>query len=280
MRLLFLSTISFSFFGCASLFFHPNKEVRFTPEFFELDYESRRITTSDGETLFAWLLKAKNPKALIVFLHGNAGNISEHLPNVYWLPQRDFNVLSVDYRGYGASSGKPTIEGLIIDARSAIEYAINEFSDMPIAVFGQSIGGAAAIGAIEPYKEQIGALITEGAFSSYEAIAKEVAKRSLLGYLALPFLGEIADKRYDPIENIAALEGLPIWIIHGDRDLVVSVGHARELFDRAKEPKELNIVFNGGHIGSFAVNREKRERFAEAIDALFNRRDLKAGEKR
>ena len=265
MRLLFLSIISFSLCGCASLFFHPDKQVRFTPEFFETDYETRTIDADDGEKLFAWLLKAENPKAAIVFFHGNAGNISEHLPSVFWLAQRGFNVLSVDYRGYGASSGKPSIEGLIIDARSTIKYALNEFEGMPIVVFGQSLGGAAAISAIAPYKDKIAALIVEGAFSSYEVVAKEIAKRSWIGYLALPFLGEVAPKRYDPIENIGALEGLPILIIHGDRDPIVAVSHARNLFDAAKEPKELKIVFNGGHIGLFAADRARRDSFAKMI---------------
>lgn len=262
----------FGLCGCASFFFHPDKEVRFTPEFFEVDYETRTIATDDGEKLFAWLLKAENPKAVIVFLHGNAGNISEHLPSVYWLPQRGFSVLSVDYRGYGASSGEPSVEGVITDARSSIEYALSEFKGLPIVVFGQSLGGAAAISALKPYKEKIAALITEGAFSSYEVVAKEIAKRSWIGYLALPFLGGVADKKLDPIANIADLEGLPILIIHGDRDPIVAVHHARDLFDAAKEPKELLIVFNGGHIGSFALGRERRDRFAAAIEALIKQR--------
>ncbi|MDR2153232.1 MAG: lysophospholipase [Helicobacteraceae bacterium] len=268
MRLLFLSIISFSLSGCASLFFHPSKEVRFTPEFFEVDYETRHIATSDGEKLFAWLLKAENPKAAIVFFHGNAGNISEHLPSVYWLARRGFSVLCVDYRGYGASSGEPTIEGLIIDAQATIEYAIAEFDAVPIVVFGQSLGGATAISAIAPYKQKLAALITEGAFSSYEVVAKEVAKRSWIGYAALPFLGGVADEKLDPIANIAALEGLPILIIHGDRDAIVAASHARALFEAAKEPKELKIVFNGAHIGSFAVDRARRDLFAQMIERL------------
>jgi fermentation-respiration switch protein FrsA (DUF1100 family) len=287
MRLLSLSIISFkprflslcaagliaafNLCGCASLFFHPDKEVRFTPEFFEVDYESRRITTSDGESLFAWLLKAEKPKAAIVFFHGNAGKISEHLPIVYWLPRRGFSVLSADYRGYGASGGKPSIAGIVTDARAVIAYALDEFEGLPVVVFGQSLGGAAALGAIAPYKDKIAALITEGAFASYEIAAKEVAKRSWIGYLALPFLGSVADKAQEPIENIAALEGLPIVIIHGDRDPIVAVHHARDLFDAAKEPKELSIIFNGGHIGSFAAGRERRDRFAAIIEALIAR---------
>jgi fermentation-respiration switch protein FrsA (DUF1100 family) len=271
MRLFCLSIISFSLFGCASLFFHPTKETRLSPAFFELGYETRTIETKDGEKLFAWLLKAENPKATIVFFHGNAGNIGEHLPSVFWLPQRGFSVLAVDYRGYGASSGKPSIEGLIIDAQATIEYAIKELNSAPIVVFGQSLGGAAAIASAPPYKTKIAALITEGAFSSYEKIAKAIAKRTLIGYLTLPFLGAIASGEYDPIANIAKLEGLPILIIHGDNDPLVSPSHARDLFDAAKEPKTLKIVFNGGHIGYFAADRDKRDRFADMIESLIAR---------
>ncbi|MDR2034378.1 MAG: lysophospholipase [Helicobacteraceae bacterium] len=272
MRLFCLSIISFSLSGCASFFFHPDKIVRADPSFFEVDYETRTVETKDGQKLYAWYLKAENPRALILFFHGNAGNVSEHLPNVYWLPKRGFSVLAIDYRGYGASSGKPSVEGLITDVQAAIEYALNEFDDVAVVIFAQSLGGAAALTASSPYKDKIAALITEGAFSSYETIAKEVAKRSFLGYFVLPFLGGVVDKKYDPIENIAALEGLPILIIHGDRDPIIAPNHARALFDAAKEPKELKIIFNGGHIGSFATDRERRDRFAEIIDALIDKR--------
>ncbi|MDR2904590.1 MAG: alpha/beta hydrolase [Helicobacteraceae bacterium] len=255
--------------GCASYFFYPNRDITYTPDNFEVNYESREITSADNTKLFAWILYAKNPKATIVYFHGNAGNISYFLPAYYWLPQRGFNVLAADYRGYGASGGEASVEGALLDVASAIKYAIKDqnLSKYPIVVLGQSLGGALSITAIakNDLKTKISLLITEGSFTSYETIAKDVAKRRLLTYIAAPFLSNIVDRDLDPINNIEKLENLPILITHGDRDNLIPVSHARDLYDKAKEPKELSVIFGGWHINNYGQNSATRDKFAEKI---------------
>ena len=278
MKLCCLSIISFSLCGCASLFFQPTSAVSFTPDFFDLPHETRYISTPDGERLFAWLIKAEKPRALVVFFHGNAGNVSDHLLSVFWLPRYGYTVLAADYRGYGASSGTPSVEGAIIDVRAVINYALTdlqtdpELAKLPIVVFGQSLGGSLAITAVDSgglgdFGGRIALLITEGAFASYGEIAQEVAGRSWLTWIAKPFVASIVDKQFDPAAHIGNLSPLPLLIIHGDSDQIVGYHHAHRLFDAAREPKELCIIFGGGHIGNFN-NPTRRSHFVERIEGM------------
>ncbi|GHV09263.1 phospholipase [Campylobacterota bacterium] len=253
------------------MFFQPSNKVGFTPDFFELSYETRYIDTPDGERLFAWLMNAKTPKAVVVFLHGNAGNVSEHLPSVFWLPFYGYTVLAADYRGYGASSGKPSVMGAIVDVQTAIGYALADpaLSKLPIVVYAQSLGGSLSVTAIDTggLGDSIALLITEGAFASYGEIAQDVAGRSWLTWIAKPFVSSIVERQFDPAVHIGNLAPLPILIIHGDHDPIVGYNHAHRLFDAAREPKELWILFGGGHIGNFN-NAASRKRFVETIERL------------
>ena len=76
---------------------------------------------SDGSKLHAWFLPAQGRvKGTVLHLHGNAANVSNHLPLVAWLPPRGFNVLTLDYRGFGRSQGTPSLDGVVDDAAAAL----------------------------------------------------------------------------------------------------------------------------------------------------------------
>lgn len=264
--------LAFLLSGCFSPFFHPSPQAGVTPDFFELSYERRTLKTEDGEQLYAWLIPAtQKPKATVLFLHGNAGNISTHLPSIFWLPSRGFHVLSVDYRGFGDSTGEPSIEGALIDAQTALAYTLNDpmLGSLPVIVFGQSMGGALAVTAISQSQTQnrLAGVAIDGSFSSFNQIASEVAKRSWVTWLFHPLAGRLAYERLDPVRHIGSLSPLPILIMHGDRDPVVGYHHAYTLYEAAKEPKELWINFGGGHINSL-IDKTSRDRFAEKIEAM------------
>ena len=81
------------------------------------------LTAPDGSKLHAWFLPAQGrAKGTVLHLHGNAANVSNHLPLVAWLPPRGFNVLTLDYRGFGRSQGTPSLDGVVDDAAAALEY--------------------------------------------------------------------------------------------------------------------------------------------------------------
>ena len=111
--------------GCTQLFFHPDSFLMDTPDRHGLEYRIENFQAADGTALNAWFLPARikdgeKAKATVLFLHGNAENISTHFRNVTWLPAEGFNVLALDYRGYGASDGEPSLAGMQLDIDAAM----------------------------------------------------------------------------------------------------------------------------------------------------------------
>ena len=79
-----------------------------------------RLAAPDGTKLHAWFLPAGGTaRGTVLHLHGNAANVSNHLPLVAWMPARGYNVLMLDYRGFGKSEGRPTLDGIVEDALAA-----------------------------------------------------------------------------------------------------------------------------------------------------------------
>lgn len=116
-----------------------------------MEYKDCWITTKDKIKLHAWFVKASsNARSCrtLIFFHGNAGNVGARLPNIEILVKNlKTNVLILAYRGYGDSEGKPSEEGLKLDAEATLEYALNdeEIDNDRIFVFGRSLG--ASVGA-------------------------------------------------------------------------------------------------------------------------------------
>jgi len=251
--------------GCNSLFYFPYRTQVLSPDQLGLRYEDVYLQANDGTRLHAWLLPAALPaKGTILFLHGNAENISTHIMSVRWLPARGFNVFLPDYRGYGASAGTPSLEGVQDDVDGALAALLARPDIDPdrIVVFGQSLGGAVAIYNVahSPYRSHIRALAVESAFSSYRGIAREKLAAFWLTWPLQYPLSLLVSDRYSPSDAIARVSPIPLLIIQGDRDPIVPVGHARRLFELAREPKQLWIVPGSGHIQAFQ-HQTFRDRF-------------------
>lgn len=254
--------------GCSSVIFHPENQLYLTPA--QLKLQSEDVYFGSGEVkLHGWWLPAQGPaKATILFSHGNAENISTHIGSVYWLPAQGFNVFLFDYRGYGKSSGEPDLPGIHQDFAAALDYVFHRpgVDTRRIFVFGQSLGAAVALVACanSPYKDQLRAVIVEGAFSSYRRIAREKLNDFWLTWaLQWPLSFTINDD-YRPIEAIAHLSPTPVLLIHSDTDEVVPFHHAEELFAAAHEPKQLWHVTGISHIHTF-TKPEYQQRLVEYL---------------
>jgi len=250
--------------GCTQVFFQPHRQLIDTPTRLGVAYENEYFQARDGTTLNAWFLPAPGEaEGTVLFLHGNAENISTHFHSVAWLPARGYNVLALDYRGYGASEGVPTLAGAQQDIDAALRHLLvhRKVDPQRIVVFGQSLGGAFAIfyTAHSAYRSNIRAVISDSAFYDYRQAARDnLGKFALTWPLQwLPWL--FVDNDYAPLDAIALLSPIPLLIIHGDQDQAVSVRHAQRLFAQAKQPKELLIVPGAGHIQSLG-NVAVRER--------------------
>jgi uncharacterized protein len=240
--------------ACIGLFFQPYRPYVRTPADIGLTYEDVTFETDDGVRLHGWYLPASRPScATILFLHGNAENISTHIASVYWLPARGFNVFLFDYRGYGASSGSPSLAGIQRDIDAAMRYVLGRRDHGPAAMYGQSLGGAMAIyyAAHGRLRAHIRSLVVESSFASYRGITREKLAGFWLTWPLqwLPKL-TISDK-YSPVAAIGQVAPIPLLLVHGDKDPIVPLQDGERLFAAAHEPKEFWKVEGVGHIAAF-----------------------------
>lgn len=270
-RLLVVLLLAGALGACTSVFFQPNGAVYQTPGQYGIDYERVEFKAADGIALFAWFLPARgDAKATVLYLHGNGQNISAHFPNVAWMPAAGFNVLAIDYRGYGGSEGKPSLPGVQLDIDAAMRVLLEREDVNPdrIIVFGQSLGGALAIHYVahSAYRSHIKAVVVDSPFSDYRQVAQEKLADLVITW-PLQWLASFAvNNDYSPMASVAALSPIPLLLIHGDRDGVVGPHHSRALFDAAQEPKALWSIEDAGHIGALREPRV-RKRLAEFLRA-------------
>jgi len=260
--------------GCTGFFFQPMKEHVADPQRFGFAYEDVDFTSRDGARLHGWLFPAAGRRVgSILFLHGNAENISTHFANVVWLTEAGFDAFVIDYRGYGRSEGVPDLDGLHLDAAAALDWllAMPSVKADEVIVFGQSLGGAIALETVanSSRKNDLAGLVVEGAFSGYRAIAREkLASFWLTSLLRWP-IGLTINNRYDPKKAAAALSPTPVLIVHGQTDDVVPPHHGEILFEAAAEPKTIWQPKEAGHIAAFST-LSMRKRLVDYLNGLID----------
>jgi fermentation-respiration switch protein FrsA (DUF1100 family) len=256
--------------GCVErMFFYPDSTQYAHPQRYGLQHEDVYITTADGVRLHGWWLPAKGPAlGTVLHLHGNAANVSNHLPLVAWLPAAGFNVLMLDYRGFGRSQGRPTLEGVVEDAAAALAYLRSrpDVDGSRLIVLGQSLGGATALRLLARDGDGVRLAVIEASFASYRGIARDAALRSVvlapLLPLALPSLPKAAD---DPVTALAAVR-VPLLILHGTADEVIPFAHGERLAASAPAGSVLLPVEGGVHLESLQ-RADVRARVLEAMVA-------------
>jgi len=258
---LLLIIVPIFLFGCVDeLYYHPDRIVYQTPDKHGLKYENVRFNSNDGTRLSGWFIHSTT-RALgtVIHFHGNAQNMSSHFSFVSWLPKNGFNVFVFDYRGYGMSQGKPNREGVHQDSVTALEYLLTrpDINRNKIIVIGQSLGGANAISVMgRGHAAGIRGIVIESAFASYSEIAKDVIKQSLLSTVSSPLISIAVSDKYSPVDVVANISPTPILFIHGTADRTVPYKHVMELYEKAKEPKQLWTIKNGGHTEAFTKYRK------------------------
>lgn len=251
-------------------FYYPNKVLYLDPEKLGYAYEMKRFESKNGKKLFALLFKTQqNPKGIVVHLHGNYGNVSNHFLGSYFLVNHGYDVLIFDYQGYGDSEGRSTPRRTIDDGQAAVQFAVdlNRNPNGGVVLFGQSLGGAIAIPVMAKEPTVKGAVI-ESAFYSYRSIACDVVKRSAWTWILYPVYPWMLPTRYDPVRYLDKIPPRPIFFIHGTADRIVPSKMSEILFAKAKEPKSLWIIDGGDHIGGRRKEGDNYEkRVADFFDA-------------
>lgn len=255
--------------GCTPVFFQPHGMIVSTPGQYGVDYKPVEFKAEDATALFAWFLPARGKaKTTVLYLHGNGGNISAHLANVAWMPAAGFNVLAIDYRGYGGSEGKPTLEGMQLDIDAAMRVLLErpDVDPQRIVVFGQSLGGALAIHYVahSAYRDHIRAVIADSPFSDYRQVAQEKMADFFITWPFQWLPAFTVNNAYSPKASVAALTPIPLLLIHGARDGIVPPHHSQLLFEMAQEPKALWSIPEAGHIGALR-DAGIRQRLADFV---------------
>ncbi|WP_162955543.1 alpha/beta hydrolase, partial [Pseudomonas aeruginosa] len=208
--------------GCSSLLFYPEPVVQITPARAGLEYRDVTLTTADGVRLRAWWLPAKKGvpvKGTVLYLHGNGGNLSWHLGGTWWLPAEGYQVLMLDYRGYGQSEGQPGLPEVYRDIDAAFAWLDQapEVKGTERVLLGQSLGGALAIHYLVEHPQRQGqfkALVFDGVPASYRGIARHMLDGSWLTWpLQVPLSWLVPDDD-SAIHSVARLSGAPMLFFH------------------------------------------------------------------
>ena len=243
--------------GCTHLFFQPSKNIISDPADSGLKYETIKFKSGDGTELTGMFFAPPSPPlGTIIHFHGNAQNMTAHFPYSSWLAAAGYNVFIFDYRGYGASAGKATLAGLVMDGKAALAHALKLPGAEPgkMIIFGQSLGGAIAVAAAAESGFKPAAMVLEGTFYSYRSVASAVLRRRwwTWPFSWLPLLA--VSGRHAPSDEIPAMD-CPKLFIHSELDPIVPFEQGKKLYEAAGLPKEFWAV-PSGHIDAFYGYRE------------------------
>ena len=245
-----------------SMIFFPEKVFYEKPEDYGFDWEEVSVQTEDGVKLFGWYLKAEpsrtganapvqpsfgsgrsEARGTLLFLHGNAGNISGRLSKAKGWVERGYSVLLMDYRGYGQSEGEiQHEEDIVKDGAAALDWLLKK-KNIPLSriiFYGESLGSYPAIRLAVQHKAA--ALILEAPFTSFVDLAK-LHYAMLPGFLASTLLKDFAFRNLDYIEKIQT----PLFVLHGTGDEICPYEMGEQLFEKAPELKGFLSIPGGSH---------------------------------
>ncbi len=247
----FLLTLSFYVATAQSdeHFYQPTKELK--PIEFSNTEEITLPVAND--TITAILLKPKSkPKATILFFHGTGGNVSTYQFMVSSLVEDQFQVVMVDFRGYGKSTGKPTHLNIAEDGQVFFDDMLKreDIKNTPIILYGASMGSQIATLLAKNNQNRIKALILDGALSSFTDIAAFYA----------PEYKEIIEKSYvspySAKENIKPLNAIKKLFIHSKEDKEIPYDQGMMVFNNAPEPKQF-LEYEGAHLMAIVQDKEQ-----------------------
>ncbi|KAF2810170.1 BEM46 family protein [Mytilinidion resinicola] len=220
------------------------------PQFGISDFEELMIPTPDGESLSAFLIRPSNKQlaihTTILMFHGNAGNIGYRLPIAKVLEEdMGCNVLMLQYRGYGLSTGTPNEKGLMIDAQTGIDYIRKraELSGTKIVLYGQSLGGAVSIGLAAKNQKQgdIAGMILENTFLSIRKLIPSA-------FPPARYLAPLCHQIWPSEETLPQISSIPILFLSGLKDEIVPPSHMAQLYKSCRASTKIwRDLPNGTH---------------------------------
>ena len=247
------------YFMQSSFLYSPVRPIHYNPADINLPFENVVFETNDRLKLTAWFIPAENARFTVLFCHGNGGNMTHRLDTINILNELGLNCLIFDYRGYGASEGKPSETGTYRDVEAAYKWLTKKKKISPenIILFGRSLGGS--IAAYLATKVEARALIIESSFTSYIDIGKK-----FYPYMPVRLAARFS---YPTIDYVRSVH-MPVLIIHSRNDEVIPFEFGLMLYAAANEPKEF-IEISGSHNDGFLFSGQiYRNAWSNWIDFL------------
>ena len=232
-----------------------------TPQARSLAFERVTLPTEDGAQLAAWWIPAPTSapaRGTVLLFHGNAGNIAHRLDYATMFYGMGYNLLLVDYRGYGESTGEPSEQGTYRDAKVSWSWLTQArgFKPSDIVIFGESLGGGIATWLVA--REAPRALILASTFTSIPDLGAEIYP-----WLPVRWLSRID---YNNLANLEKIN-VPVLIAHSPNDDIIPYAHGKRLYAVAKEPKVF-LELGGGHNDGFVFARAE---WVKALQAFLER---------
>ena len=225
----------------------PGRSLEASPADIGLSFENVTIPAGDNVQLHGWYIHATDARGVVLFFHGNAGNISHRLDSIAIFNRLGLDVLIIDYRGYGQSTGKPSEKGVYADAEAAWDHLVSHRDIDPslVIVFGRSLGGAVA--AQLASRHAPGGLILESVFTSGADMAAKL----------YPFLPArwVTRLEFPVIERIRHVDS-PVLVIHSRDDEIIPFEMGRQVFQAVDSTRKSFVEIRGDHNAGFLLSKE------------------------
>ena len=238
--LIYLTITFVLYYSQRSLLYHPS-ENNYSGDNLTVPIDKVKILTDDNIELIAWHHKKKDNYKTILFLHGNAGSLENRIHKINHFNDMDVNFLIVAWRGFSGNRGKPTENGLYIDAKSAVKWLTNKgVNEEDIIIYGESLG--TGVGTEIAQNKNFAGIILESPFTSMEILAQKY-------YPYLPAKIILKDK-YKSIEKINKIK-FPMHVMHGKMDNIVPFYMGEEIFNKYSGVKSNYFNDNDDHMMEF-----------------------------
>ena len=220
------------------LAFYPTAGEVITPQALGVEYTPLTIVTEDGERLRVWHLPRADARAQVIYFHGNGGNLALWSDVLVGLWRQGFDVLALDYRGYGLSTGSPSEKGLYRDVDATLQWVQTHprREDVPLIYWGRSLGTTMAAYAASRHTPD--GVVLEAGFPSIRAVLENNPVMWTLSWLA--------SYRFPTADWMAGVRK-PTLVLHGDRDSVIPYHLGQRLYESVPGPKTFVTILGGDH---------------------------------
>lgn len=216
--------------------FHPDRSSSIPSDELPDHIEEITLHTSDGKRLPSYYSTVPESKKVVLYFHGNAGNISKRLPTIHEFHKMGINCLCMGYRGYGKSTGIPTEKGIYRDGEAALQYLYQRgFTNNDIFLYGRSLGTTVACELGK--QKQFAGIILVTPLSS----GRDFLKVARLGWLGITIGDHFASK--EKVKEFTS----PLLLIHGTADTMIPYHMGEKVYNNVASSKELVTIKGAGH---------------------------------